>query len=209
MGHVVLLGDSIFDNATYVAGQPSVLEHLRQDLPAGWQATLLAVDGATAADVRDQVRRVHHSATHLFLSAGGNDAYNASGIFAEAVQTVREAIDQLATTQARFRQDYLTVLGELGGLAKPLTVCTIYDAIPGLHGAQRSALALFNDVILRSALELRAAVIDLRRVCSEATDYSDVSPIEPSGRGGAKIASVIAGIATQTASPSRTGRVYW
>jgi len=37
-------------------------------------------------------------------------------------------------------------------------------------------------------------VIDLRTVCSEAGDYSDVSPIESSGQGGAKIAQVIAEI---------------
>ena len=34
-------------------------------------------------------------------------------------------------------------------------------------------------------------VIDLRRVCSEASDYSELSPIEPSGQGGLKIARTI------------------
>jgi hypothetical protein len=37
-------------------------------------------------------------------------------------------------------------------------------------------------------------VIDLRIVCDQAKDYSDVSPIEPSGQGGAKIAQVIADV---------------
>ncbi len=45
MNHVVLLGDSIFDNARDVPGGPSVIEHLRRILPAGWQATLLAQAG--------------------------------------------------------------------------------------------------------------------------------------------------------------------
>ncbi len=35
MNHIVLLGDSIFDNARYVPGGPSVIEHLRRGLPAG------------------------------------------------------------------------------------------------------------------------------------------------------------------------------
>ena len=35
MSHVVLLGDSIFDNGRYVPGGPSVIEHLRKALPAG------------------------------------------------------------------------------------------------------------------------------------------------------------------------------
>jgi hypothetical protein len=45
--HVVLLGDSIFDNATYVPGELPVIDQLRQNLPKGWQATLAAVDGDT------------------------------------------------------------------------------------------------------------------------------------------------------------------
>lgn len=195
VGHVFLIGDSIFDNASYVGREPSVIEHLRRALPAGWQATLLAVDGATTADVRDQLGGLDQNASHLFLSTGGNDALNASGVLGMAVHTVAGAADLLAKVQDRFRNDYEELLGEVRVWAQPLAVCTIYDAVPGLTAAQRAALALFNDVILRSALKARAAVIDLRLVCTEADDYSDISPIEPSGHGGAKIARLIAQVA--------------
>jgi hypothetical protein len=209
VGHVFLLGDSIFDNAAYVARGSSVIEHLHRALPSGWQATLLAVDGAIIADVRDQLGGLDQSATHLFLSAGGNDANYASGILAQAVQTVGGAADLLAKVQGQFRHNYQELLGEILALAKPLAVCTIYDAIPGLTAAQRAALALFNDVIHRSALEAGAAVIDLRLVCTEADDYSAISPIEPSGQGAAKIARVIAHVAAAAPSSSGAGRVYW
>jgi hypothetical protein len=76
-GHVVLLGDSVFDNAAYVAGGPDVVAQLRQSLPTGWQATLSAVDGAVATDVRGQLAQMPASATHLVISAGGNDALRA------------------------------------------------------------------------------------------------------------------------------------
>jgi hypothetical protein len=46
--HVVLLGDSIFDNAAYTGREPDVITHLRRLLPNGWQATLCAVDGKIA-----------------------------------------------------------------------------------------------------------------------------------------------------------------
>src|SRR5260370_25012708 len=52
------------------------------------------------------------------------------------------------------------------------TVCTIYDAIPGLGHAERAGLALFNDVILHSAVEVLAPVIALSIVCDHAHDYS-------------------------------------
>jgi GDSL-like lipase/acylhydrolase family protein len=197
MGHVFLLGDSIFDNAAYVGSQPPVVEHLRRALPPGWQATLLAVDGHCARDVREQLRGLEPSATHLFVSAGGNDALNATGVLGGRVLTVAQAVGLLAIVQARFRRDYEELLGLLLAAGKPVTVCTIYDAIPGLGEAERAALSLFNDVILRSAVEALVPVIDLRIVCDRAEDYSAISPIEPSGQGGAKIAKVIADVIAQ------------
>jgi hypothetical protein len=209
MGHVVLLGDSVFDNAAYVRSQPSVLEHLRQALPAGWRATLAAVDGASVVDVHAQLLGLDHSSSHLFVSVGGNDALNASDVLAASVHTVADAAGLLANVQRRFRRDYQELLGELMALDKPVSVCTIYDAIPGLGEAGRAALAVFNDVILRSAIVARASVIDLRLVCDEAEDYSDVSSIEPSGAGGAKIARLIANITMKQDSSLRCGSVFW
>jgi hypothetical protein len=208
MGHVLLLGDSIFDNAAYVGTQPSVVEHLRLALPLGWLATLGAVDGASAVHVREQLHDLDQSATHIFVSAGGNDALNASGILAEEVRTVGDAAGLLARAQARFRHDYGEMLRRLTLVGKPLTVCTIYDAIPGIGEAERTALTVFNDVIVRSAVELGAPVIDLRFVCNQAEDYSDVSPIEPSGHGGAKIARVILDVIAQHDFSSRRVSVY-
>ena len=42
MSHLVLLGDSIFDNARYVPGGPAVIEQVRQSLPTGWRASSVA-----------------------------------------------------------------------------------------------------------------------------------------------------------------------
>ena len=48
MKEVVLLGDSIFDNAVYVGGGPDVCQQVSERLPEGWKATLLAIDGSHA-----------------------------------------------------------------------------------------------------------------------------------------------------------------
>ena len=55
MSHIVLLGDSIFDNAAYVAGGPDVVKQLRNRLPTGWKATLRAVDGSVTSGVERQL----------------------------------------------------------------------------------------------------------------------------------------------------------
>ena len=193
MGHVVLLGDSIFDNARYVPGGPSVVEHLGRALPRGWRATLLAQDGAVTADVARQVRSLPEGATHLVVSAGGNDALEQGGVLRnESPGSFRDALERLAEVHSHFRIDYGLMLRKVAGAGLPTAVCTVYDAVPGLERGDRAGLCVFNDVIVREAVRARLPVIDLRQVCAEPGDYSAVSPIEPSAAGGFKIAAAVA-----------------
>ncbi len=77
MRRVVLLGDSIFDNAAYVAGGPDVIKQVQAYLPAGWEGILRAVDGHVTTDVPQlsaDVERcapsgVPDSAVHHLLSS--------------------------------------------------------------------------------------------------------------------------------------------
>jgi hypothetical protein len=192
MKHVVLLGDSIFDNARYVPGRPPVIEQLRQALPDGWTATLLAVDGHVTEDVIDQLARLPADATHLVVSAGGNDALGESVLLGEPASTVRDALEQFQEIRVRFQKSYRKMLESVLAVKKPAAVCTIYDAVPDLREGEQAALAGFNEVILREAFAAGLPLIDLRLVCNSAADYSPVSPIEPSVAGGAKIDQAIA-----------------
>lgn len=90
MGHIVLLGDSIFDNGVYVPGEPDVVRQLQGVLPQGWRASLLAVDGAVTRSVASQLQRLPGDATHLVLSVGGNDALGESHILGAPVRLVGE-----------------------------------------------------------------------------------------------------------------------
>jgi hypothetical protein len=196
MGHIVLLGDSIFDNARYVPGRPAVIDQLRQALPKEWRASLLAVDGHTTEDVPNQLKDLPTDATHLFVSAGGNDALGESGILREAACTVGDAMCLMHDVRTRFQESYRAMLRAVRAVGKPTVVCTVYDSIPSLAGPDRTALAGFNEIILREAFAARLPVIDLRLVCQHPSDYSHVSPIEPSVVGGAKIVRAIVEAAT-------------
>lgn len=191
MSHVVLLGDSIFDNARYVPGRPPVVEQVRRGLPTGWAATLVAVDGHTVEDVARQLPRVPAGATHLVVSVGGNDALGASTLLGEPAVTVGDALAIIAGALNEFRTAYNAMLAGVLALGKPTAVCTIYDAVPMIGAAERAALAGFNDVISRAAVTAGVPLIDLRVLCDHTDDYSPLSPIEPSVVGGAKIADVI------------------
>jgi len=208
MAHVVLLGDSIFDNARYVPDGPSVVDQLRGRLPAGWSASLLAVDGSVAAGVAAQLRRLPADASHLVVSAGGNDALGYSAaIRREAAASVPAALERLAEIGEAFQRSYRAMLEGVLAVGLPTAVCTIYDAIPGLERSDRAGLGLFNEIILREAFRAGPTVIDLRLICTEASDYSIVSPIEPSGRGGGKIAAAVARGLADSASPEASRRV--
>lgn len=191
MSHVVLLGDSIFDNAAYVPDRPPVVEQVRRGLPAGWSATLAAVDGHMVGDVASQVRRIPADASHLVVSVGGNDALQASGLLREPAVTVGEALGILAAALGGFRTAYVEMLHGVLALGRPTAVCTIYDAVPNLGDAEKAALAGFNDTITRAAVAAGIPLIDLRVLCGHPGDYSPLSPIEPSVTGGAKIADAI------------------
>jgi hypothetical protein len=208
MGHVVLLGDSIFDNARYVPDRPPVIDQLRQSLPRGWTASLFAVDGHITEDVANQLKDLPSDATHLFVSAGGNDALGESSILGEAACTVGEALGLIHEVRTRFGASYRAMLRVLCGRDKPAAVCTVYDAIPGLGPAEQAALGGFNEVILREAFSAGLPVIDLRLVCGRPSDYSHVSSIEPSVVGGVKIARVIAEIATTHDFGRRRSVIY-
>ena len=192
MAHVVLLGDSIFDNGAYVRGGPDVVRQLRAKLPANWDSSLLAVDGAVARDVLAQLAQLPGDSSHLVVSAGGNDALAASFLLGQPVATVAEALSLLEVAQSRFAADYEAMADAVVATGLPAAFCTVYDTPPSSPDQRivRTALALFNDVITRAAFARGAALVDLRLNCDEDEDYAN--PIEPSVRGGSKIASAVA-----------------
>ncbi len=189
--HVVLLGDSIFDNAAFVPDGPAVINHLQGILPAGWQVSLLARDGDVTADVEDQLSGMPVGASHLVISVGGNDALMSLDVFPYLAGTVRDALSILAKVQKDFQRGYRAMLRDVLALELPMAVCTIYDAVPDLSIESKAALSLFNDTIMREATRVAIPVIDIRHECTELADYSSISRIEPSEQGGRKIALAI------------------
>jgi lysophospholipase L1-like esterase len=203
-GHVVLLGDSIFDNGVYVSGGPDVVQQLNEELPSGWHATLRAIDGDVTTGVPRQLRSVPSDATHLVVSVGGNDALGFSGILQQPAGTVGEGLMLLAEAQRHFAPSYSAMLDAVLAARLPTAVCTIYDTRPSEpgHAMIRSGIALFNDCITRAAFSRGVPLIDLRLICTDSADYAN--PIEPSVQGGQKIARAIAGWLQGTDEPAQS-----
>ena len=202
MTHIILLGDSSFDNGPYVDSDPDVSAHLRGLLPPGGRVTLLAVDGATSPSVPGQAAAIPADATHLVLSVGGNDALMRVDVLETPVASSGEAFLLLAAAVSDFERSYRAVVTAVLARGLPLVVCAIYNASFPEADYQRCvqvAVAAYDDVIIRVATEHRLPVIDLRAICSDPADY--VFDIEPSAAGGARIAAAVFRAVTQPDAP--------
>lgn len=188
---VALLGDSIFDNESYVLPGKAVIDQTDMLEKDGWSAKLLAVDGAITEDVPVQCLEVTNDITHLIVSVGGNDALGYVGIFEEAVSSVYEGMQYLTEIRNQFQVSYQKMLAEVCSFDRKFALCTIYNTSPGVEVPLLTALSVFNDVIFYEAFKLGFPVLDFRQTCNSPSDYSSISPIEPSEIGGMKIANAI------------------
>ena len=194
MKHVVLAGDSIFDNDGYVLGEPGVIEQLRKALPASWSAYKIAVDGDCIRHVVDQLKKLPTNCTDLIVSVGGNDARQYSNLL-NRVATPSDLQSIMSGPMAAFRAEYSKMLDTISRLSVRPHVCTIYTAVPFDDPMWRQyaplAIAAFNTVIAEEAASRQIPVFRLEEVCIEESDFAAISPIEPSSKGGQKIVDYI------------------
>lgn len=192
--NIVLLGDSIFDNKTYVGPNGvDVAGNLAGMLRGQASVTLLARNGATTKTLCQQLPWIPPNAAELFVSIGGNDAMsNAWILWDDKPYTLVESLELFAQLGEEFAVEYSEAVMPLLDVGVPVTICTIYecDFPEGQQEAVRGALATFNDVIIRFALAHELPILDLRLVCTAPEDYT--ANIEPSWVGGTRIAGAIA-----------------
>jgi hypothetical protein len=191
-GRIVLLGDSMFDNQSYVAPGASTIAAIEARLPAGWSAILLAQDGSTIDEVTRQAMQLPAGASHLVVSTGMSDVLSDVGILAECVATVADALWKVAQAGERFERRYRRMLRSVRTRRLPVAVCTMGNGNfggPQLQAVTTAALAIFNDAIIRSAWSAHAPIIDLRAACDEPEDYANETV--PSARGSGKIAEIV------------------
>jgi hypothetical protein len=127
--HLVLAGDSIFDNDAYVMGDPGVIQQMRQSIPSGWSAEKVAVDGACIFGVAQQVQDLPTHTTDLIVSVGGNDALGYVYVL-DAIRSSEQLAPLLEEPIARFAAQYGAMLDMLARAPVRLAVCTIYAAVP-------------------------------------------------------------------------------
>ena len=208
MQHIILLGDSIFDNAAYIQqGEPDVIQQLRRKLSEGWKATLKAIDGSRTDHVEGQLEELPKDASFLIVSVGGNDALDHINIFNESAKSAAQVLQRLADIQEEFQRSYHSMLRAVLSYCLPTAICSIYYPRfldPVIQRMAVVALSIFNDCIIGEVFTFGLPLIDLRLICNEDKDYSN--PIEPSVHGGEKINNAILQVVKEFDSRSPKAR---
>lgn len=209
MKHIVLLGDSIFDNRSYVnPNELDVPNQLRSLVGRDFKVTNLAVDGHVTRHIHNQLNNLPSDATHLFISVGGNDGLGHLSIFNQPIDTVGEALQKMYLIGEKFKKVYSSMLDNVLTHDLPTSVCNIYyprfysNSLDRVYSYLRmgvnvvklqqmamSAETIFNDIIMFEVFKRNLPLIDLRILCNDDKDFAN--PIEPSCIGGMKIAKVI------------------
>ncbi|MEL6121131.1 MAG: SGNH/GDSL hydrolase family protein, partial [Pseudomonadota bacterium] len=145
-------------------------------------------------DIPNQLEKVPAQITDIVVSIGGNDLMKFRHLLARVAEG-EQLEDVIASPLADFEIAYGWMLDSVAEHGTKVTVCTIYTAIPFAEPEMRdhapSAIGAFNAIILRLAEARGLSVIRLDQACTENDDFSDMSPIEPSSKGGQKIVDAI------------------
>ena len=122
MIHISLIGDSVFDNKSYVGeAGTDVITHLRNMLPDQSKASLIANDGDVIKKVSDeQISRIPSTSTHLIISVGGNDAIMNADILNLEMGTSAEVLSEISGRQKIFENDYTEMLESLTKIGLPV-----------------------------------------------------------------------------------------
>lgn len=171
--HVVLFGDDLGRMPRIRDLGPGQLE--RQLLPGAgddWRLSLVRADDVLS---RSPLAQVPADATHVVISLEGNRAIAASGMLQGHPGSYEEALARLSLAADEFETVIEGLIRSALATRLPVAICTMYLPLhrhPVKQRAAATALAIFNDRILRQAIAAGISVVDLRPICAAPGDYS-------------------------------------
>lgn len=179
--NVILMGDSVLNNANYVPAGKSVYDVLKTKLT---NVTNVSKDGATISDLYGQLDKVsidlNKSETHIFISAGGNDILN------KRTELSTNDIIRMFNTY----MDFLKALRTKLGSAK-INIINLYLPTNPRYKSYKESVDKWNKLITESSNKIGEMynVVDLNSLLKTPEDF--VYDIEPSEGASEKIANII------------------
>ena len=180
--NIVLIGDSMLQNKSYVSNGKSITDILEKSMPHNTIFNY-AVDGTTISGVYQQIKEIpiefNNSNTFIFLSAGGNDIIDR----AQSGST-NENIDSIFDEYCKMVHSLKTKMNE-----SKITLLTLYYPDSKDYHLYYGMIKDWNKKLDEFAKEKGFAILKTNSLLSLPTDFT--SNIEPSETGGEKIAKSI------------------
>lgn len=178
---IILMGDSVLNNANYVPEGKSVYDNLNSKLS---KIISVAKDGATINDLYSQLDKIpvnlNNSDTYIFISAGGNDILN------KRTELTSNEIKRLFDTY----MDFLKALRTKLGSAK-INIMNLYLPINPRFKSYKTSIDQWNELINNYSNKIGEMynVVDLHVLLTMPEDF--VYDIEPSESASNKISNLI------------------
>jgi lysophospholipase L1-like esterase len=179
--NVILMGDSVLNNANYVPSGKSVYDRLKTKLS---KVINVAKDGATINDLYGQLDKIpvdlNKSDTYIFISAGGNDILN------KRTELSSNDIRRLFDTYMEFLKALSTKLG-----SAKINIVNLYLPSNPRYQSYKTSVEQWNQLINQSSSKVGEMynVIDLYGLLKSPDDF--VYDIEPSESASDKISYLI------------------
>lgn len=202
--HLVLLGDAL-QNIDLGSGEVERALVPRPRNP--WKLTVVQVLETLR---RGHVREIPEDATHVVISIEGAWAIEVSGLLQVGARTISEALEALCTAADEFEGILAGMIAAARETGLPTVVCTLVPARyvkPAQHRVAATALAIFNDRVVRRAFAARLPIVDLRMVCDEDGDYASETLLSRAGV--RKAANVIRAALYEVSVSAERTRVYF
>jgi lysophospholipase L1-like esterase len=181
--NIVLLGDSILNNSVYTLPKSSVPSLISQQLEKSPEKTLynLAKDGATINDCVNQLDafpfELNNNETSVFISVGGNDILNGR-------RTETEKIDKLFTKYMDFIKSVKKSLNKTN-----IVLLKLYYPVKPSYKIYYPAVKQWNQLLVNNSSTFGYRLLETDKLVVLEEDI--VYDIEPSAKGGKKIADAI------------------
>ena len=213
-GHILILGDSVFDNTVYIGDNEKDGESRLLDALPNYHHTFLALVGAITERSPTQLKYVDDAVkqygpiTDLIMSVGGNNLLGETVLLEAKTRNLLEGLSVFRTRQEKFSQDYLKMLRIIKSHVDPKTrwhILGIYypcfsadqnfpnRGIPSdmhFQNVSRLGVDLFNSVI-KEHIDQKD-YIDLNHMFNFGkAKKCYANPIEPSSEGSRVIAQFI------------------
>jgi molybdopterin converting factor small subunit len=179
---IILMGDSILNNANYVPEGTSVYAFLKQKVS---NVINVAKDGATINDLYTQLDKIpielNNSQTYIFISAGGNNILSNS-----TTKLNKDQIIQLFNTYIDFLKALRAKLSNVN-----INILNLYLPTNPRYQSYKSSVDQWNQLLKEYSNKIGETynILDLHTLLTSPEDF--IYDIEPSKTASDKIAYLI------------------